>query len=133
MTTGSGDFGEGDYARGNDGRGQVLGFSTDDEPYVQQDTQARIQKIVEGIAAEVGGQNDARAARLRLEDAIRAAGIPEQPEKWVSDTAGEIAAGRVVVIDRRIDAHKLADAEHDSKPRDRQALTTEGDIGSGKG
>ena len=133
MTTGTGDHGEGDYARGQDGRGQVLGFSTDDEPYAQQDAQAHIQRIVETITAELGGQNDARAARLRLEDAIEAAGIPEQPEKWVADTAGEIAAGRVVVIDRRIQAHKLEDARAEGDTEGRTELTNEGDIGRGKG
>jgi hypothetical protein len=53
----------------------------------------------------VGGGGDADAARERLEAGIAAGGLPPQPESWVRSTATEIAAGRVVVVDRRLDAN----------------------------
>jgi len=78
-------------------------FSTEDHPREQQDAQAAIQHVVEGVVEEVGGRGDVEAARERLEAGIAASGLPPQPKSWVGNTAAEIAAGRVVVADRRLD------------------------------
>jgi uncharacterized protein YbjT (DUF2867 family) len=45
------------------------------------------------------GSHVARAALAR---ALEEAGLPEQPEKWVSDAGAEIAAGRRIIVDRTI-------------------------------
>jgi hypothetical protein len=76
-------------------------LTTEDQPLEQSGTQARLQQVVADVVAAVGGERDARLARERLAAAIEAAGLPEQPHKWVADTAAEIAAGRSVVVDRR--------------------------------
>jgi hypothetical protein len=39
--------------------------------------------------------------RRALTGAIDAAGIPEQPEKWVTDAAADISAGRLLVMNAR--------------------------------
>ena len=80
-------------------------FSTEDHPREPQDAQVTIQNIVDRLVEEVGGKGDLEAAHERLEAGIAACGLPPQPEKWVRDTATEIAAGRVVVVDRRLDAN----------------------------
>jgi hypothetical protein len=80
-------------------------FSTENHPREQQDAQVTIQHIVDAVVDEVGGGRDAEAARERLEAGIAAGGLPPQPESWVRNTAAEIAAGRVVVVDRRLDAN----------------------------
>jgi hypothetical protein len=80
-------------------------FSTEDHPGEQQDAQVTLQHIVERVVEEVGGRDDAKAARERLEAGIAAGGLPPQPEVWVRNTAAEIAAGRIVVVDRRLDAN----------------------------
>ena len=36
-----------------------------------------------------------------LQEALMAAGLGEQPAPWVHSTAGEIAAGRIVIADGR--------------------------------
>ena len=72
---------------------------TDLNPQVQQDTQAAIQEVVDRLAVTHRGAepDDTRAA---LDQAFAAAGIPEQPEKWMRDTAAEIVAGRALIVDR---------------------------------
>jgi len=80
-------------------------FGTEDHPREQQDAQVTIQHIVEGVVDEVGGGGDPEATRERLEAGIAAGGLPPQPESWLRNTAAEIAAGRVVVVDRRLDAN----------------------------
>jgi hypothetical protein len=74
---------------------------TDLEPGVQAEAQQRIQQVVDEVAAHNTG-GDVEEVRLSLARALEEAGLPEQPEKWVSDTAGEIAAGRRLVVDRTI-------------------------------
>jgi hypothetical protein len=49
----------------------------------------------DGAIAEVA---DVKAA---LRDAVRAHGLPQQPEPWIDATASEIAGGRRLVIDSR--------------------------------
>lgn len=82
------------------GAGTVAGM-TDLNPKVQQQAQGAIQGIVERLAAGHAG-GDVDQVRAELARAIAEAGLPEQPEKWVADTAGEIVAGRTVVVDRAV-------------------------------
>ncbi len=81
-----------------DRRGYSEGM-TDLNPLVQQQTQEAIQQIVERLSATHAGE-DKQATRAALSQALADAGIGEQPEKWMQDTAGEIVAGRTVVVDR---------------------------------
>ena len=74
---------------------------TDLNPKVQQQAQGTIQGIVERMSAENAG-DDVEQVRAELARAIAAAGLPEQPEKWVTDTAAEIVAGRPVIVDRAV-------------------------------
>ena len=71
----------------------------DPDPIVQHEAQVTIQDIVDRLAATGRGE-DPDAIRAALAQAIADAGLPEQPEKWVRDTATEVVAGRQVVIDR---------------------------------
>jgi hypothetical protein len=80
-------------------------FGTEDHPREQQDAQVVVQHIVERVVGEVGGRRDVEAARERLEAGIAAGGLPPQPESWLRTTAEEIAAGRLVIVDRRLDAN----------------------------
>ena len=112
-------------------------MSTDEDPAGQQSIQARIQQIVSQVAQDVGGNDDARVARERIEAGLAAAGIPEQPEKWVGDTAAEIAAGRGVVVDRREDgpmraAQDRADAGDDGAAGEDLGGDDTGRAGSGE-
>lgn len=68
----------------------------------QQDIQARLQEAVDAVANTQDGAG-MQQAQEALSATIAAAGLPEQPEKWLRDTAGELAAGRQVVVDRRLD------------------------------
>lgn len=67
--------------------------------------QHKLQQIVLSVARTHSGEpvDDVREV---LAMAIAAAGIPEQPQKWVADTASEITSGRLVVLntdeDRRL-------------------------------
>jgi hypothetical protein len=72
---------------------------TDLNPLVQQQIQETIQQIVDRLAATHRGE-DKEVARAALAQGLADAGIGEQPEKWMQDTATEIVAGRTVVIDR---------------------------------
>ena len=81
-------------------RGYPAGV-TDLNPRVQQQAQETIQQIADEVANEHGGQ-DPELVRAALADRIAAAGLPEQPEKWVADTADEIAGGRRLVVDRAL-------------------------------
>ena len=71
----------------------------DHDPIVQHEAQVTIQEIVDRLAATQRGE-DPDAIRAALAQAIADAGLPEQPEKWVRDTATEVVAGRQVIIDR---------------------------------
>jgi predicted subunit of tRNA(5-methylaminomethyl-2-thiouridylate) methyltransferase len=71
----------------------------DPDPIVQHEAQVTIQDIVDRLAATHRGE-DPDVARAALAQAIADAGLPEQPEKWVRDTAAEVVAGRQIVIDR---------------------------------
>jgi hypothetical protein len=80
-------------------------FGTEDHPREQQEAQADIQHVVESVVAAVGGRGDVQDAVRRLDAGIAAAGLPPQPLSWLKNTATEIAAGRTVVVDRRIDSN----------------------------
>ena len=71
----------------------------DPEPGVQHEAQVTIQEIIDRLAVTHRGE-DPDVARAALEQAIADAGLPEQPEKFVRDTAAEVVAGRQLVIDR---------------------------------
>jgi predicted subunit of tRNA(5-methylaminomethyl-2-thiouridylate) methyltransferase len=71
----------------------------DPEPGVQHEAQVTIQEIVDRLASTHRGE-DPDVTRAALAQAIAEAGLPEQPEKWVRDTATEVSAGRQMVIDR---------------------------------
>lgn len=63
------------------------------------------QKFIQSLVSEVterfsGEPLDVIVAALSQR--IAAAGLPQQPEKWVSDTASEISDGRHVVVDRHL-------------------------------
>ena len=72
---------------------------TDLNPHVQQQAQVTIQEIVDRLTTTHRGE-DQDATRAALARAIEDAGLPEQPEKFVRDTAAEVVAGRQLVIDR---------------------------------
>jgi hypothetical protein len=74
---------------------------TDLNPRVQQQAQETIQDVVDAVTNEHSGQ-DPEVIRAALADRLAAAGVPEQPEKWISDTADEIAGGRRLVVDRAL-------------------------------
>jgi hypothetical protein len=80
--------------------GYPLGM-TDLNPRVQQQAQVSIQAVVDAVTNEHSGQ-DPQLIRAALTDGLAAAGLPEQPEKWVADTADEIAGGRRLVVDRSL-------------------------------
>ncbi len=62
--------------------------------------QHRLQQIVVSVA-RTHSRAPVDDVRHVLVTAIAAAGIPDQPRKWVEDTANEIAAGRLVVLNAR--------------------------------
>ncbi len=83
-------------------------MATEQDPVGQQDVQAELQQVVDAVARAHGG-DAVHVVRTALHEAIRAAGVPEQPVKWTDDAAGEIAGGRLLIVDRRItdpDAHR---------------------------
>jgi predicted subunit of tRNA(5-methylaminomethyl-2-thiouridylate) methyltransferase len=71
----------------------------DPDPIMQHEAQVSIQEIVDRLAVTHRGE-DPDVTRAALAQAIADAGLPEQPEKWVRDTATEVSAGRQIVVDR---------------------------------
>jgi hypothetical protein len=72
---------------------------TDLNPRAQHEAQATIQQVVDELAAQHGGDG-VELVRAALAERLAGAGLPEQPEKWMSDTAAESTAGRRLVVDR---------------------------------
>ena len=62
--------------------------------------QHKLQQIVVSVA-RTHSRAHVDDVREVLATAIAAAGIPEQPQPWVEDTANEIASGRLVVMNAR--------------------------------
>jgi len=89
---------------------------TEQDPVGQQDVQARLQEAVDAVGRTHSGAGT-QQTRDALSASIAAAGLPEQPEKWLGDTAGELAAGRQVVVDRRLDRSPDADRVPDHADR----------------
>jgi len=57
-----------------------------------------------GEGRELGDQDalaDVADVKAALHQALRAHGVPQQPEQWIDSTATEIAGGRRLVIDAR--------------------------------
>jgi hypothetical protein len=74
---------------------------TDLNPRAQQQAQETVQAVVDAVANEHSG-HDPEVVRAALTDGLAAAGLPPQPEKWISDAADEIAGGRRLVADRAL-------------------------------
>ena len=74
---------------------------TDLNPRAQQLSQETVQAVVDDVASKHGGE-DPDVVRAALADRLAAAGLPPQPEKWISDAADEIAGGRRLVVDRAL-------------------------------
>ena len=71
------------------------------DPSVQHSRQALLQQITRDVLDAHSG-DDVDTVRDDLVRRLAEAGFPEQPEKWVNDTAAEIADSRHVVVDRRL-------------------------------
>lgn len=70
-------------------------------PADPEDRQAFIQQLVTRVRADHYGE-ELDVVEEALSQAVAASGLPEQPHKWVGDTAAEIASGRHVVVDRHL-------------------------------
>lgn len=70
-------------------------------PADPKDRQAFIQRLVTTVRAEHYG-DELDVVEAALSRAIEDSGLPEQPHKWIGDTAAEIASGRHVVVDRHL-------------------------------
>ncbi|PWJ52703.1 hypothetical protein SAMN06264364_11874 [Quadrisphaera granulorum] len=70
-------------------------------PEAQHDRQVLLQHIVSEVHAEHAG-GDVDVVREALTRLIAERGFPEQPQKWVDDTAAELSQGRHVVVDREL-------------------------------
>ena len=78
-------------------------MSMDADEAAHQDHRQRQQKlqiVVDGLTATHTGAAPSDVREL-LERELHAAGLDVGTEKWLGDTAAEIAAGREVVIDPR--------------------------------
>jgi hypothetical protein len=86
--------------RQDPGRHAATGAS--DEERLQQtlDAKAVLQQIVVDVTRRMAHRSR-ESVRDRLVSEIAAAGLQEQPERWVESTVEEIAAGHKVVLDAR--------------------------------
>ncbi len=73
----------------------------EDAPQDQHERQQLLQRIVAQVTADHSG-GDVDRVRDALSGTIAEQGFPEQPAKWVDDTAAEISQGRHVVVDREL-------------------------------
>jgi hypothetical protein len=89
-------------------------LASDETPEESLEVTHRVQLVVnevfERFARAVGGRrpDDDEGAiaevpdvKSALRDALRAHGVPQQPEPWIDATASEIAGGRRLIIDAR--------------------------------
>jgi hypothetical protein len=73
----------------------------EDAPQEQHERQQLLQRITAQVIADHSG-DDVDVVRDALAGSIAEHGFPEQPQKWVDDTAAEISQGRHVVVDREL-------------------------------
>lgn len=73
----------------------------EDAPQEQHERQQLLERIVAQVHADHAG-GDVDDVRAALSGGIAERGFPEQPAKWVDDTAAEISQGRHVVVDREL-------------------------------
>jgi hypothetical protein len=71
------------------------------DPSVQQSHQQLVQAVVADVTEQHSGE-DLDTVLSALSRGLADAGVPPQPEKWLTDTASEIAEGRHVVVDRHL-------------------------------
>lgn len=74
-------------------------LASDDDPESTARAKGALQSVIDKMGAFEG--EPVEVVQLSLSEAIRRAGLPEQPAPWVNATASEIAAGRRVVMDPR--------------------------------
>ncbi len=70
-------------------------------PADPRERQAFIQSMVAEVTERFSGEH-LDVVIEALSQRIAASGLPEQPIKWVTDTAAEITEGRHVVVDRHL-------------------------------
>ena len=70
-------------------------------PADPKDRQEFLQQLVTRVREDHYGE-ELSVVEEALSQAVAASGLPEQPHKWVGDTAAEIASGRHVVVDRHL-------------------------------
>ena len=71
------------------------------DPSVQRSRQELVQRVVAAVTEQHSG-DDLDTVLGALARGLDEAGVPPQPEKWMSDTASEIVEGRHVVVDRHL-------------------------------
>ncbi|HEX5534391.1 MAG TPA: hypothetical protein VFX33_11675 [Actinomycetales bacterium] len=76
-----------------------LGESEETEQQRIGAVQHALQTAILAVGERYSGSSVAEVEQALL-TAIEEAGIPEQPHKWVHDTAAEIAGGRLVVMNQ---------------------------------
>ena len=87
--------------------GSDIDIAHDEEPRETLVLLQRTQDVVNTVFTSFHGEApeplsiDLREVEAALREELDLAGLPEQPEPWVNNTAFEIAAGRHVVIDTR--------------------------------
>ncbi|MEO7745597.1 MAG: hypothetical protein ABIV05_05160 [Actinomycetota bacterium] len=78
-----------------------------DQPLAEDEDAGRTlrdDEVVQGVINRLAPRYEGAPMpeiEVALQEALVAAGLGEQPEPWVHSTAGEIAAGRIVVADGR--------------------------------
>ncbi len=100
-------------------RSGQMGAMTEQDPVGQQEAQVRLQQIADVVEARHRG-DEVGVVRAELQREISAAGLGEQPDKWLDDLAAEISAGRTMVVDRnrtdRTPTERPADRPHGTTP-----------------
>jgi hypothetical protein len=71
------------------------------DPVGQRSQQELLQDVVRSATRAHSGE-DKMVIRRAIARGLDEVGLPPQPEKWLDDTASEIAEGRHVVVDRQL-------------------------------
>ena len=92
-------------------------LASDETPHesleVTHQVQLVVNEVFERFVREAGERHPERNedaiaevpdVKAALRDALRAHGVPQQPEPWIDATASEIAGGRRLIIDAREEA-----------------------------